>query len=141
MYGSVQKMIDRFGEGLMIDLTDRSEQPLNAVASAAITTALSDASSIVDGYLAGRYSLPLSNVPPLVVTLAEDIALYRLYTFDRPEKVATDHKDAMAVLRDIAKGVIRLPADVSGPAPVSTSGAKVLSGDEPYTTADFKGFI
>lgn len=41
--------------------------------------ALADASSLIDGYLAGRYPPPLAHVPTVLVPICCDIARHRLY--------------------------------------------------------------
>jgi hypothetical protein len=58
---------------------------------------------MIDGYLAGRYQLPLTEVPPLVVDLAQVIAIYKLHPFEPDPKISNDYNQALKTLRDIAR--------------------------------------
>lgn len=79
-----------------------------------------EAASLVDGYLAAKYALPLVTVPPIVQALTADVARYRLWDERAPEEVRRRYEDALAQLRDIARGVITLPPDAAG-VPAATS--------------------
>ena len=65
MYASLTDMQRRFGEAELLRLTDL--MGVGQVDEAAVTVALTDASSLIDGYLAGRYGgIPfLSNLKDL----------------------------------------------------------------------------
>lgn len=71
--------------------------------------------SIIDGYLRGRYSLPLNIHFPLLRVLAIDLSIYRLYARrmrdEMPEVIETAYKNAIATLKDIQKGVISLQSE------------------------------
>lgn len=73
-----------------------------------------EAASIVDGYLAARYTLPLVNVPDLVRGLTADIARYRLWDEKAPEEVFKRYEAALRQLRDLSKGDMMLPPDAAG---------------------------
>lgn len=77
-----------------------------------------DAASLVDGYLAARYTLPLVVVPEIVIGLTADITRYRLWDQRAPDEVRRRYEDALAQLRDIAAGRLSLPPDVTGAVPV-----------------------
>lgn len=71
--------------------------------------------SIINGYLRGRYTLPLNTSFPLLRVLAMDLSIYRLYARrmqnDMPEVIDTAYKNAIATLKDIQKGVISLESE------------------------------
>lgn len=71
-------------------------------------------STLIDGYLRGRYSLPLNTHFPLLRILAIDLSIYRLYSRrmrnEMPEVIENNYKNAIATLRDIQKGSITLEA-------------------------------
>lgn len=71
-------------------------------------------STLIDGYLRGRYSLPLNTHFPLLRILAIDLSIYRLYSRrmrnEMPEVIDNNYKNAIATLRDIQKGTITLEA-------------------------------
>jgi phage gp36-like protein len=111
------------------------------VDSAAVTRALTSASDEIDTYLAARYTLPLTEVPGFLKTLAVDIALYRLAL--SADVLSDEHRkryeDALGHLKRIAKGEAALvftatPAtgdiDVSGAQPIVSGGpAKLFTRD------------
>ena len=62
----------------------------------AVSAAINDAVAEADGYLAGRYSLPLPAVPPVLVGRLCDMARYRLWRDEASDEVAW--------LRDLSAG-------------------------------------
>jgi phage gp36-like protein len=105
-YATQSDLVTRFGEQELIEQTDRLTG--TNVDAAVVTQVLEDASSTIDGYLAGRYVLPLASVPPLLVGLCCDLARYALYTDAAPDIVRDRQKDAVSRLKDIAAGTVKL---------------------------------
>lgn len=74
-------------------------------------------SALIDGYLRGRYTLPLNVHFPLLRILAIDISIHRLYSRrmrnEMPEVIENNYKNAIATLRDIQKGIVSLQAETS----------------------------
>lgn len=89
----------------LIQLTsdDGQEEVDRVVAQEAILYS----STLIDGYLRGRYTLPLDTHFPLLRILAIDLSIYRLYTRrmrnEMPEVIENNYKNAIATLRDIQK--------------------------------------
>jgi len=73
------------------------------------------ASTLIDGYLRGRYTLPLNIHFPLLRVLCVDISIYRLYSRrmrnEMPEVIEQNYKNAIQTLKDIQKGIITLEAE------------------------------
>jgi phage gp36-like protein len=67
------------------------------------------ASSLIDGYIAGRYGLPLTSVPDLLKAWALDITRYRLWDEQAPEEVRRRYEDVLAQLKLLSEGKISLP--------------------------------
>jgi phage gp36-like protein len=120
-YATQQDLSDRFGADELAGLTDRAGS--GEIDAAVVARALSDATELVNGYLAKRYALPLSVAPDRLTGLVCDLARYALYTVDPPDVVKDRRKDAIAWLRDIAAGVVLLPA--AGVEPVAGTGDTV----------------
>lgn len=75
------------------------------VNDAVVAEAIRHANERIDGYLRGRYTLPLPEVPTLLRDIAVTLTRYRLYA-RRPEgalpdAVKDDYKDALKQLADI----------------------------------------
>ncbi len=81
---------------------------------------LIDAQAEVEANIAGRYMLPLSEIPAILQSAVADLARARLYRREVPEAVAEAVKSQRRLLERIAKGDLRLalPSGASaGPAP------------------------
>ncbi len=140
-YATLAQLIDRYGEPMLIDLTDREEPAAGAIVAAVVARALADTDAMIDGYLAGRYALPLAETPTLLTDLALQIALYKLHRNVVSEKVQRDHDAAVRTLRDIAAGTVRL--DVAGAEPAGSDAGTVRTNepDRRLTPDSLKGFI
>ena len=102
----------------------------------AVAQALADADSTIDGYMLGRYAVPLSPVPSNLVTVACRHVRYAILGNAADDRARKDHEDAMAWLKDVASGKVSLPAAtalaavVQGDAkPVSRTTARQFDGD------------
>ncbi|MGD9599929.1 MAG: gp436 family protein [Steroidobacteraceae bacterium] len=123
---------ERFGA---VEIDDLAESDANAVARAC-----TDATQMIDGYLAAGYTLPLSSVPPMVTAWAADIARYRLWDEQAPEEVRRRFEDALAQLKLLATGTIALPPGADGAAvspPVNFGG---YSAARVFTACSLKDF-
>jgi len=140
-YCTLAQLTDRYGEPMLIDLTDRDDPPTGAVVTEVVDRALADTDALIDGYLAGRYALPLAETPALVTDVAQAIAIYQLHRSVASDKVTADHNGALATLRAIAKGDVRL--SVAGAEPSASDSGKVVTNDpaRPMTADTMKGFI
>lgn len=82
-----------------------------------LARACEDATNLIDGYLATRYTLPLSSVPAMVQAWAADIARYRLWDDRAPDEVRKRYEDTLQQLGHVARGVIGLPPGSDGVKP------------------------
>ena len=91
--------------------SDNGQEEVNRVV---VEEAIIYSSTLIDGYLRGRYSLPLDAHFPLLRILAIDLSIYRLYSRrmrnEMPEVIQKNYDNAISTLRDIQKGVITLQA-------------------------------
>jgi len=107
-YATQADLIDRFGESELAQLTDRVNG--STIDTAALSRALADADAEINGYLAGRYALPLSTTPPMLVRMASDIARYSLYGSGTPDVVRQRYEDVVSLLKRLADGQVKLDA-------------------------------
>lgn len=140
-YITQAQLEERYGERMLVQLTDRSVPAAGVIDAAAVNRAIADTAAAIDGFLAGRYSLPLASVPPLLTDLAGAIAIYKLHRKVSDDKIRTDYEDAMKRLRDIASGTIRLSVAGLEPASGSASTVRTNAPERPFTPASMKGFI
>ena len=103
-YASVADLVLRYGEATITGLTDLKRSGLvdNEVAQ----QGLDDASAEINGYLAGRYTLPLPHPLRLLVVYCCDMAVYRLATGKRQltEDMVHRYEAAVAYLKLVAAG-------------------------------------
>lgn len=140
-YASLELLSERHGERMLVELTDRDTPRTGAVVEDVVDRVLADTDAVIDGYIAGRYRLPLAQTPALLVDLALSIALYKLHRSSVPPKIEQDYKEALAQLREIAKGTIKLP--IAGIEPPSSGAQGVRSTDRArdMTPDNLRGFI
>lgn len=132
-YATQQDMINRYGEREVRLLTDRDN--LGAINAAVLAYALTQADAELDGYLQGRFSLPLASVPVLLVGIACDIARYRLAGTDirETDPIRTRYKDAIKLLTSISKGELQLGLSAGGQTAPETGAVRVVEGDRVFT--------
>jgi len=140
-YTTLEQLNFRYGESLVISLTDRGEAATGAVDVDTVDQAIADADAMIDGYLKGRYQLPLAEVPPQVEALSRAISIWNLHIYDAPKQIEAGYRDALTQLRDISKGIITL--DVAGIEPKTNSSQGVMTTDRerPLTEDSLKGWI
>lgn len=140
-YATLEELTDRFGQRLLLQLTDRASPPSGTIDQAIVDRALTDTDAVIDGYLGGVYQLPLATTPPLVVDLALAIAIYKLHTFAPDPKIADDYSQALKTLLQISQGTVKLPAAGIEPEAKSTSGVRTNDRERPFTPCNLKGYI
>ena len=95
MYATEADMVKRFANDI------EELKLMHADAAATINEALQDAAEEINGYIGGRYPLPLPNVPSNLNRMACDIARYRLYYQQPTEEVRNRYKDAIKFLERV----------------------------------------
>lgn len=114
-YCTLADLLDQVPERELIQLTD--DEDTGELQQGYVDAAIRDATDIINGYVRGRYgTFPADQVPGLIRTLCVDIALYELYKrrlghrMDRNDPWYIRYQDALAMLKDIQKGVLVLDA-------------------------------
>lgn len=112
-YATLADLETLYGSAELVELTDRADPPEGVVDEAVIDEALTTASAEIDGFLRARYALPLAGDPsPLLRTLCADMARFKLYKSRATEEVRQRYDDAIARLKDLSAG--RMKLDVGG---------------------------
>lgn len=136
-YATVADLQAAFGERELVELTDRAEPSFGIVDTAVAQAALDRAEAVIDGYLAGRYALPLPAVPPILAGIACDLARHALYITAMPDVVQARYEAAMKSLKAIGDGVMALPLAPAGSPAEGLGGVAVRSRDK---NADFESY-
>jgi len=139
MYCTKQDLIDRFGQDELVDLTDRVNA--DVIDDSVLGQAIADAGAEMDGYLGGRYQLPLATVPPVLKALCCNIARYKLYDEQASEQVIKRYDSAIKFLFSVSKGEISLGVDGTGAKATSTDLADIQSAGSVFARSKSTGFI
>ena len=82
-----------------------------------INDAVSYVENVIDGYLRGRYDLPLASIPDELKYLAVDFVIYKLYSrrmyTEIPESVRRKYEEVIKTLEKIQKGSFNLGIESS----------------------------
>ncbi len=141
-YCTIAELTGRYGTPMLLQLSDRGGTYPVTPDTALFDRAIADAGALIDGYLGGRYQLPLSSVPTLVTNLALVIAIYMAHASVAPEKIRKDYDDALRQLQAIAAGTMVL-VDVAGAESAGTGSNEVLTNQpsRPLTADTMTGYI
>jgi phage gp36-like protein len=136
-YATVADLLARFGAAELEQLTDINKPRLMAVDEVVALQAIDDASALIDGYLIGRYTLPLLPAPAVLTVHCCGLARYQLMRRSPDERATNDYEGAVKFLTAVSKGDIALlppsaaPA-VAGLGPVLFSQGSKIMGRESY---------
>src|SRR5579862_1612516 len=115
-YAVPQDMINRYPNRDLVQLTNE-DPTVTTINTTALQQVLDDASAEIDGYLSGRFTLLLTDVPQVLNRLACDIAMYRLQSL-RPIHDLADarlrYDDAISMLAQVASGELALGLGADG---------------------------
>lgn len=134
VYATLADMQATFPARDLVQLSDWSGA--GAIDEARIDRVLAKAGTVIDGYVSAKYGdrsgLP---VPALLREIACDIAFFELYRATPPEGVTKKRDAAIATLRDIASGKVRIDEGVvdavpQRPGAIHFKGRKRFSRDE-----------
>jgi phage gp36-like protein len=144
-YCTKADMQARFDTRTLVQLTDRPADdtvaPATTITDSVLDQAIADAGSTIDGYVGVVHTLPLTDLPPILIQHACNLALYNLYRDATPDQVTKRHDAAIAFLRDVAANKVRLFAD-DRPEEGTGAGLVETSGPERrYTAKTLRGAL
>ncbi|GAB7078762.1 gp436 family protein [Megalodesulfovibrio paquesii] len=132
MYCTAADLEERYGAAAVLLLADRDGDGL--ADAGVIERAITDAAAEVDGWVAARYTLPLASPSPVLARCACAIAWY-LLAGNRAggpyEQERKGYEDAVALLKAISKGDVRLGPEPDSQAPAPAGGAAIYAGPKP----------
>lgn len=141
-YATLEQLIDRYGEAMIVGLTDRGLVATGGVDHDVIDRAFADTDAVIDARIGARYQLPLGEVPPLLTDIALCIAIWKLHRHEPGPKIKDDYTEAMRQLREIGDGTMRLPIEAGGePQGAGETGARVTDRERDFTADTMKGWI
>lgn len=138
LFADLAAMQARFEERDLIQLSDPDNT--GAIVASVIEEKLSSADALITSYVAARHRDTASLAGhPLLTDIACDYAFSLLWRSDPPQWVADRRKDALARLKDISSGVIKLDQGVEEAAP--RPGQILVSSDpQRFSREKLKGY-
>lgn len=142
-YATPQDIINRYPNRDLVQLTNE-DPTVTTINVVILQQALDDASAEIDGYLGGRFTLPLSDPPAVLNRLCADVAMYRLQSL-RPLHDLADarrrYDDAAAMLTKVSSGEMTLGIGVDGHETAIAQGAEQAEGPvRVFNRGSMKGF-
>ena len=139
MYADAADLRARYPERDLAQLSD----PQGAVVDEVVLSgALADASAEIDGYLQGRYALPVADPPAVLKRIACDIAMYRLLAL-RPlgdlEDARNRYSDAVRYLESVSRGVVQLGIGAGAQSAPQEAGPEAVSATRLFTRDTMQG--
>jgi len=117
----------RIPTSMLIQLTDDDENPTGEINEETVNGVIKDAQVLFEGYVRGRYPLPLNPVPDMAVTIVADLAAYGMFclrpTFEVLKTIQDRRDTALNLMARIQDG--RMPLYDPPTAPAATGGNAV----------------
>ena len=134
-------ILDDISEAQLIQLTD--DEKTGSINAARVSKAIDDSEGEVNSYIAVKHSVPLSApIPAEVKRLSKDIAVYHLFGRRQraPEDVKKRYDDAIAKLKDVAKGLATLGIDPPPAESTKATGGEVFGPERIFDRDKLSGF-
>lgn len=139
-YCSESDLVSRFGEPELIRLTNPGVLGADEINSVRLAAAIERQSRLMDAFIGVKAQLPLPAVPPVLVGYCCDLVRSDLDNKREREEVKQRREEAMAFLKELAKGTatlgVRVDAEKPGTAePILVYGQAESLGHEPIDQA------
>lgn len=121
MYCSLDDLLERIPEETLIQITD--DDGAGAIDQGKVAAAIARAGNEIDAWCGGRYRTPFAPVPAIISEIAADLAVYYLYARRQeiiPEARTDRYRGNLAMLKEIAHGLITLPGSATAEEPTGT---------------------
>ncbi|HDR1414518.1 TPA: DUF1320 family protein [Pasteurella multocida] len=138
MYATQESLIKRYTADVLLTVAMTAQRTLDNVK---VQEALEDASQTIDSYLAGRYSLPLKQIPAVLERHCCYIARYFLEKNRATDQARKDYEDSLRYLEKVAAGTISLGISEQGETVESDNIAMIESAGSVWARDKSKGFI
>ena len=127
---------------MLIQLTDADN--LNVINEETVNGCINDAQVLFEGYMRGRYPLPLTPVPELAISIVADLACYGIYAlqpqFEAPKAIADRRATALTLMARIQDGKMPLYEPVTAPPATGTTSIQYTSPRPVFTEDTLRNF-
>lgn len=131
----------RIPTDLLIQLTD--DEQLGVINETTVNGCIDDATVMFEGYVRGRYPVPLNPVPDLATGIVADLAAYGLFclrpTLDMPKTIQDRRDTALTLMARIQDGKMPLVDPVIAPPATGSNSVYLASPERQFTRNSMKG--
>jgi phage gp36-like protein len=114
-YSTIDDLKNYLPASQILQLTDDAD--IDTIDNDKLNDAIRRSDNLVDGYLRGRFDLPLATVPELIRDLSTKLSSYFLFKrsliLSMPESITEDYKYCTDILVKIQKGMITVFTDAT----------------------------
>jgi phage gp36-like protein len=130
-YLTIEEFVQRFGLPEVVRMTDA--EGTGRIDRELLVAKLIDAQAMVEAHLAGRYQLPLAQVPLIIKKAIADLARASLYPNGAPDGVSDEAKASTRMLERIQSGQFAVPSAAPlAPAEVTSDPVIFSPGERAY---------
>lgn len=141
-YSSLPDLKDQITEERLIQLTD--DESLGSINDARITKAIAAADALIDSYIRGNHTVPLTPTTDRIRQVSVDLATYFLYKrrreVDMPEDLVKDYDRQVSFLKDVQSGKVLLDTPTAPPNIGGMFKANKTADSRVFTPATLEGF-
>lgn len=140
-YANLDSLLKQIPEKVLIQLTD--DDRLGVIDETKVDEAIAAADAEIDAYCATRYAVPFASAPAVIRKICADMAVYHLYARKAeklPETRSERYKASVALLKDIARGLVSLGVDPAPAASTQADQAAYNAGDRVFTKDTLENF-
>ena len=136
-YTDKTQLILAYGETDILDLTDRNEA--GEIDDAVLAEAIATVTGEINGYLSGRYKLPIATVPAVLRSIANALVFEKLHARSVDDAAAAAAKTARDQLKAINAGKMKLEVE-GAETPSSGAGVEYFGSPRVFTDETLGGF-
>jgi len=139
-YCTLDDIKDMMDEDEIIRFTDDADA--GVVNTSVTDKAIAGADALIDSHIGSRYSVPVDPVPDIIVDLACDIAIYKLYSrrSAAPDEIRQKYEDAVKYLEKVAAGKIIIPDATAASTSASNDAVIITASDKIFSRDTMEGF-
>jgi phage gp36-like protein len=141
MYATKSDLEKHSSAAAIVQLTDRADPPAGVADDAVIDQAIESASSLIDGYLRGRYGVPLSAPPAEIRDCCVVLAYKELHTGGiYPDGVQKDYDAKIKWLTAVSSGVVKLSVDAAPTETTESDSAEYAGPERTFDRCSLRNF-
>lgn len=137
-YATQQDYENRFGADELIQLTDK--EGVGAFNADTFAQAQLDGDAEIDAWLHGRYVIPLTTIPTVLVRVACDLYRYYLHGSQVPEQIDKRYASQISFLKALSRGDVNLNLDTNATPAAAPDEVRVTAPDRTFSRESLRDY-